>query len=161
MLPDPILDLRFHRKIGIPPARVWEGWTDPATLMQWFCPRPWKVVECEIDLRPGGIFQTVMQSPEGETMPSSVGTYLLVEPQQRLVWTNALGPGFRPNPSPKDASTDFFFVVDLTLAALPDGGTSYTATVMHQDEAGRRAHEAMGFYEGWGIALDQLVELAR
>ncbi len=45
------------------------------------------------------------------------------------------------------------------LPRLPDGRTRYTATVIHQDEAGKRAHEAMGFYEGWGAALDQLVEL--
>lgn len=158
-MPDPILDLRFHREIRISPAQVWDGWTNPSTLVKWFCPRPWKVVECEIDLRPGGVFRTVMQSPDGENMPDSAGTYLLVEPQRRLVWTNALGPGFRPNPFPEDASLGFFFVVDLTLAALPNGGTSYTAIVMHQDEAGRQAHEAMGFHEGWGIALDQLVEL--
>ena len=80
---------------------------------------------------------------------------------QRLVWTNALGPDFRPKPQPKDANLEFFFVVDLRLAPLPNGGTSYTATVMHQDEASRQAHEDMGFQQGWGIALDQLVELMR
>ncbi len=156
---DPKLDLLFHRNVAISPAQVWEGWTNPALLMQWFCPRPWKVVECEIDLRPGGIFRTVMQSPEGKNMPANTGTFLAIEPQQRLVWTNALGPGFRPQPKPDDSSLGFFFVVDLTLSALPNGGTSYTAVVMHQDAAGRQAHAAMGFEQGWGIALDQLVEL--
>jgi uncharacterized protein YndB with AHSA1/START domain len=36
-------------------------------------------------------------------------------------------------------------------------GTRYIATVLHRDEEGRDQHEAMGFYEGWGKALDQLV----
>lgn len=156
---DPKLDLRFHRDVPISPAQVWEGWTQSTLLVQWFCPRPWKVVECEIDLRPGGIFRTVMQSPEGKNMPANIGTFLAIEPQRRLVWTNALGPGFRPQPQPDDQSPGFFFVVDLTLSALPNGGTSYTAVVMHQDAAGREAHAAMGFEQGWGIALDQLVEL--
>lgn len=158
---NPLLDLKFHREISIAPTRIWEGWTNPATLMQWFCPRPWKVIECEIDLRPGGIFRTVMQSPEGTRMPDNLGCFLAIEPRQRLVWTNALGPGFRLKPQANDEGLGFFFVVDLRLESLPNGGTSYTAVVMHQDAVGKKAHEAMGFQEGWGIALDQLVELMK
>jgi uncharacterized protein YndB with AHSA1/START domain len=100
-----------------------------------------------------------MQSPEGINMPDNLGTYLLVEPQQRLVWTNALGPDFRLKPVPEDEHLGFFFVVDLRFTELPSGGTRYAAVVMHQDEKGRQAHAAMGFEQGWGIALDQLVEL--
>jgi uncharacterized protein YndB with AHSA1/START domain len=161
MIPDPLLDLQFKREVSLSPAQIWEGWTNPTTLMKWFCPRPWSVVECEIDLRPGGIFRTIMQSPEGERMPDNPGTFLAIEPERRLVWTNALGPNFRPKPKPKDERLDFFFVVDIRLCPLPDGSTSYTANVMHQNEASRQAHEDMGFQVGWGIALDQLVELMR
>jgi uncharacterized protein YndB with AHSA1/START domain len=102
-----------------------------------------------------------MQSPEGQRMTDSPGTFLTIEPQQRLVWTNALGPGFRPKTHPSEGNLEFFFVVNLSLAPLPNGGTSYTATVMHQDEASRDAHEGMGFQQGWGVALDQLVKLMR
>jgi uncharacterized protein YndB with AHSA1/START domain len=49
----PLLDLQFHREVSISPAQIWEGWTNPEALMKWFCPRPWKVIECDIDLRPG------------------------------------------------------------------------------------------------------------
>jgi uncharacterized protein YndB with AHSA1/START domain len=48
----------------------------------------------------------------------------------------------------------------MTAAILlePEGkGTRYTAHVLHQDEAGRKSHEEMGFKDGWGKALDQLV----
>jgi uncharacterized protein YndB with AHSA1/START domain len=38
-----------------------------------------------------------------------------------------------------------------------DGGTRYTATVKHASEAGKRQHEAMGFEQGWGQALEQMV----
>lgn len=151
----------MQRNVSVPPADIWRAWTTPDLLMQWFCPRPWKVIDCEIDLRPGGVFRTVMQSPEGQNMPAEKGTYLLVEPEKRLVWTNMLGPGFRPKPKPQDEQFGFFIVVDLRLEPLPDGGTHYCATVMHQDEAARQAHDAMGFDQGWGIALDQLVALMR
>ena len=118
---DPDLDLQFHREVSISPAQIWEGWTNPEILMKWFCPRPWKVVECDIDLRPGGIFRTVMQSPEGKKMPGNPGTFLAIDPGRRLVWTNALGPDFRPNPQPGKDNPGFFFVVDLRLEPLPNG----------------------------------------
>ncbi len=159
MTSNPLLDLHFCREVSLSPAQIWEGWTNPTILMKWFCPQPWKVVECDIDLRPGGSFRTVMQSPEGERTPEDAGTFLLIEPYQRLIWTNSLGPNFRPKPNSNNQHLGFFFVVDLILSPLTNGSTRYSATVMHQDEASRSAHEEMGFQEGWGVALDQLVEL--
>ena len=32
---------------------------------------------------------------------------------------------------------------------------------LHANEADREKHEQMGFHEGWGTALDQLVEVAQ
>ena len=160
-MPDPLLDLQFHRDVSLSPAQIWEGLTNPSILMNWFCPRPWKVVECEIDLQPGGIFRTVMQSPEGETMPDNAWCFLAIEAQRRLVWTNEFGAGFRPKTQPKEENLGFFFVVDLRLLPLKGGGTSYTANVMHQNEASRKAHDEMGFQHGWGASLDQLVELLK
>lgn len=156
---DTQLDLQLQRDVDLPAAAIWRAWTTPALLLQWFCPKPWKVVECDVDLRPGGAFRTVMQSPEGQNMPANEGCYLLVEREQRLVWTNVLGPGFRPRTPEQHAHPQFAFVVDLQLLPLPSGGTRYSACVMHADQAGRDAHEAMGFAQGWGIALDQLVAL--
>ncbi|MDZ7778377.1 MAG: SRPBCC domain-containing protein [Gemmatimonadota bacterium] len=44
----------------------------------------------------------------------------------------------------------------------PDaGGTRSVARAMHPDEDGRKQHEEMGFLEGWGTCLDQLVEMVR
>lgn len=156
---DPRLDLQIQRDVALSPAAVWRAWTTPALLVQWFCPRPWKVVECDIDLQPGGMFRTVMQSPEGQNMPANEGTYLAVETERRLVWTNALGPGFRPHPKPQNEQLGFFFVVELTLEPLPGNQTRYRAKVMHADEAAKQAHSAMGFEQGWNMALDQLLAL--
>lgn len=157
---DSSFELRFERDVGIAPSAAWKGWTDPATLMQWFCPRPWSVVECAIDLRPGGLFRTVMQSPEGRRMPPMAGCYLAVEPERRLVWTNALGADFHPNALPTgEVGPNFFFTAEIRFDPLPGGGTRYGARVWHPDEAARKAHADMGFEQGWGLALDQLVEL--
>ena len=92
---DPERDLVLQRVIPVPLAKVWEAWTTPEQLKQWFCPLPWKVVACEVDLRPGGVFGTTMRGPAGEEHASE-GCYLEIVPHKRLVWTDGLGPGFRP-----------------------------------------------------------------
>ncbi len=158
--PDPQLDLVFSRTIDVPREQVWAAWTTPSILKKWFTPAPWTTVECEIDLRPGGIFRTVMQSPDGLQTPHD-GTYLEVVENEKLVWTNALTGGFRPAGVPPDTEgcSDFQFTVVITLA-VHGKGTNYTATVLHRNQADREKHEAMGFHEGWGAALDQLVTVA-
>lgn len=154
----PLLDLELIVDVPLTPAQLFDGWTNPDTLKQWFCPRPWRVTECSIDLRPGGLFSNVMQSPDGELMPENRGCYLLIERPTRLVWTGMLGEDFRPNPVPQ---LGFGFVCDLRFTPLVQGGTRFHAIVKHADADGKTKHEKMGFDEGWRIALSQLVELHR
>lgn len=155
---DPALDLRLERYVNVPPERVWAAWTEPEHLVHWFTPAPWSTVSCEIDLRPGGIFKTVMRSPEGQEFPSA-GCYLEVVPQRRLVWTSALQPGFRPAAltiTPGHECADLLFTGIITIE--PRGtGTWYTALALHADPGSSKRHADMGFEEGWGTALDQLV----
>lgn len=159
---NPKLDLTFTRVVDVPRALVWRAWTEPALLKPWFCPSPWKTIACEIDLRPGGIFHTTMQSPEGVEFPNA-GCFLEVVPNEKLVWTNALLPGFRPsNLTATCGSDDTSFMFTAMLQLADDGpGTRYTATVIHADEAGCQTHAAMGFEAGWGAALDQLVAMIK
>ena len=151
--PEPALDLVLERDIDVPRHLVWKAWTTPEHVRAWFAPRPWSVAECVIDLRPGGVFRTVMRSPEGETFPGD-GCVLEVVEGQRFVWTDALLPGFRPAPEP-------FFTAVIELFDSGGGGTRYVATAIHRDPEVRDRHAAMGFVEGWGTALDQLVTHAR
>jgi uncharacterized protein YndB with AHSA1/START domain len=154
---DPKTDLMFERVIDVAPELVWKAWTTPEHLKKWFTPVPWKTVDCEIDLRPGGKFYTLMESPEGQHFPNT-GCYLEIVPNAKLVWTGALLPGFRP----ANLSADVPFVFTAVIELEPHGaGTKYTATVLHSNEEGRVKHEAMGFHHGWGTALDQLVALAK
>ena len=111
---DPKLDLVLEREIDVPRHLVWEAWTKPEHLKVWFCPRPWSVSDCEIDLRPGGIFRTTMRSPEGAEFPN-VGCYLEVVPQERLVFTSVLLPGYRPAPP-----DDLPFTGIITLEDRPE-----------------------------------------
>jgi uncharacterized protein YndB with AHSA1/START domain len=145
---DPKLDLVLEREIDVPVELVWEAWTTPESIKHWFVPKPWTIVSCEIDLRPGGTFSTVMRSPEGQEYPN-LGCYLEIVPMQRMIFTDTLLPGFRPSPKP-------FFTAALLLE--PRGsGTRYTAVAIHGNEETRKQHEEMGFHDGWGTVVDQLV----
>ena len=158
--PDSRLDLVLERIVDVPRELVWTAWTTPESLKQWFTPAPWTTVDCEIDLRPGGIFRTVMRGPEGQEF-SNVGCYLETVENERLVWTNVLGPGYRPaNQATDESCVAFAFTAVVSLEAHGNG-TKYTAIVIHGNDADRRKHEEMGFHEGWGKALDQLVAAVR
>jgi uncharacterized protein YndB with AHSA1/START domain len=166
MANNPDLDLVLERAVPVPVSHLWRGWTEPETLMKWFCPLPYLTVACDIDLQPGGAFRTVMRSPEGNEWDNT-GCYLVVEPEHRLVWTSAIEPGFRPSarnplpvgdPAAQATPPEFTFTCELTFTHV-DGGSTYHARVMHATIADVAAHTTIGFHEGWGAALDQLVAL--
>jgi len=146
--PDPKLDLVLERVIDVPRKLVWEAWTKPEHIVKWFTPAPWQTVHCELDLRPGGKFHFVMRSPEGQDFPHT-GCFLEVTPEERLIWTDTLLPGYRPSENP-------FFTAAVTLEARGNS-TRYVAMAIHGNEANTKKHADMGFRDGWGKALDQLV----
>ena len=153
--PDPELDLVLERTLPVAPDKVWAAWTDPALLVQWFTPAPWKTVSADLDVRPGGRCITTMESPEGEQFPNA-GCYLQVEPESLLVFTSAMVEGFRPVVAESGMPP---FTGRIEIAPTADGGTHYRAIAMHADKASAGQHLDMGFQEGWGAAIDQLVAL--
>ena len=155
---DSRFDLVLSRTVDVPRALVWDAWTKPQHVKKWFTPAPWTTIDCEIDLRPGGIFRFVMRSPEGKEFPYE-SCYLEVAKPEKLIWTRALGPGYRPM-SYLPGTVDIPITCILTLADR-GGKTDYTARVLHKDEADRKKHEDMGFHLGWSQCLDQLVEMAK
>jgi uncharacterized protein YndB with AHSA1/START domain len=73
---------------------------------------------------------------------------------RRLVFTIALGPGYRPQ--------DHYIPFTAAITLEPKGkGTRYHVLARHKDETSAKHHVEMGFHEGWSKALDPLVEMAR
>jgi uncharacterized protein YndB with AHSA1/START domain len=154
---DPDLDLVLERVLDVPPALVWAAWTRREHLVKWYATPPWTTVECEIDLRPGGAFRTLMRSPDGAMFPNEA-CYVEVVPERRLVWTDVLEPDFRP--TRLEARMGFRFTIHLGLE--PQGsGTKCTVVVMHSDAKSRAKLEAMDFRSGWNKGFDRLVEHMR
>jgi len=151
---DSELDLFLERLVDVPVELVWEAWTDPEHVKAWFTPRPWQTIDCEIELRPGGRFSTVMRDPDGNEFPNT-GCYLEVHPPHRLVWTSALLPGYRPLTA--DEGAGLLFTAELTFEPV-GSSTRYSARAIHGTRSAAKAHEDLGFLDGWGTALDQLVE---
>ena len=146
------LDLVFRRIIDAPAASVFQGWTDPAMIVKWFTPPPWKTISAELDVRPGGRSFIVMQGPDGTEMPNP-GVYLEVVPDRRLVITDAYTEAWKPSAKP-------FVTIDLNFEDL-GGKTKYTAIVRHWTMADKEAHLEMGFQSGWGTATGQLEALIK
>ena len=156
-IPNPMLDLVLERTIAVAPEQVWAAWTQPELLKQWFTPAPWKTVAADLDVRPGGQFVTTMESPEGDQFPN-VACFIQVETNRLLVFTSVMTKDFRPCPSSNGAD-DLPFTARIEIEAAAGGGTVYRAIAMHPNEDTCATHAAMGFADGWGVALDQLVAL--
>ena len=144
-------ELVITRLIDVPRDKLFRCWTEPALMVQWFTPPPWKTVRAETDVRTGGASCIVMQGPDGTEMPNR-GVYLEVVKNEKIVFTDAYTSAWVPSGKP-------FFTGVLTFE--DEGGkTRYTARARHWNAEDAKAHEAMGFYVGWGIATDQLAALA-
>lgn len=144
-------ELVLTRIIQAPPHKVYEGWTNPELMKQWFAPKPWSTPVVEVDLRPGGSNLIVMRGPDGAEFPNR-GIYLEVVPNRKLVFTDAYTSAWVPSEKP-------FMTGILTFEDAGNGTTKYTARVVHWSAADREAHEKMGFHQGWGQCADQLEAL--
>jgi uncharacterized protein YndB with AHSA1/START domain len=150
--PESDRELVLGRILDAPADKVWRAWTDPQLILQWFTPPPYRTVEAQLDVRPGGSSVIVMQAPDGTRFPNR-GVYLAVDPGRRLVFTDAFTTAWEPSDKP-------FMVGEITLEPL-GARTRYVARVRHWTVEDREKHEAMGFHQGWGIATEQLEALAR
>ena len=150
-------ELTFERILDAPRDLLFQAWTDPELIKKWWCPRPYETPECEIDLRPGGRFYTLMKGPDFEFKGEAC--ILEAVPAARIVWSSALLAGFAPREFAADGSEGFPFTAIHTFEDAGEGKTRYTATTVHKNAADRDKHEEMGFHDGWGTVTAQLADL--
>jgi uncharacterized protein YndB with AHSA1/START domain len=74
--------ISFERKLPAPRAEVFDAWTKPEQIAEWWDPTGARLVTCEIDLRPGGAFRFVNDGHG----PPFAGTYAVIERPARLVF---------------------------------------------------------------------------
>lgn len=78
--------LMLKRVFHTPIETVFEAWTNPRVLAQWFGPGGFTVKTAEVDLKVGGKYLIVLQPPDGETT-KHFGEYVEITPPTRLVFT--------------------------------------------------------------------------
>jgi uncharacterized protein YndB with AHSA1/START domain len=142
----------ISRTLDAPRDLVFEAFTDPRHLAQFWGPKITSVSDCAVDLRVGGAFRVEMRGPDGTVYPCT-GIYREIVPPQRLVYAsttaddNPCGGGLPPHA-----------LVTISFEALGDR----TKITIHAQLKSREAVEAAvagGFNQGWNDSLDRLAEL--
>jgi uncharacterized protein YndB with AHSA1/START domain len=81
-------ELIITRVFDAPRRLVFKAWTEPERIKEWWGPRGFTTLSCEMDQRPGGVWRVRSRSPEGKDYVSQGVFRELVEPE-RLVFTHA------------------------------------------------------------------------
>jgi uncharacterized protein YndB with AHSA1/START domain len=142
-------ELVVRRAFNAPARIVFDAWTKPELLKQWWAPKPWGVTlfECESDLRVGGTYRYAFgRDPQNPEVFS--GRYLEVEVPSRLVLTQLYE-------RIREAG-------EAVVTATFDERQGKTYLTLHQLFPSKETLEgalASGMENGMRITLDQLDEL--
>lgn len=121
---------------------VWQVWSQPEHIAQWWGPPGMKTTVVEHNFTVGGHWEYTMIMPDGNPFISE-GTYsAIVEPER--IETSA---NFRPMTEGVEMHMTF-----------EDAGeeTHFTFKVIHVTEEYCRQQLEMGFHQGWGSTFDRL-----
>jgi uncharacterized protein YndB with AHSA1/START domain len=135
----------FSRLVDAPRELVWEIWSDPRHLHEWYGPAGYTTTTHEFSFVPGGVWRFVMHAPDGTDNPNRV-VFREVDPPSRLVYENGWGlPG-----APLD------FTVVVTFAPVGRQTRLSIHMTFRDAEALRTAVERYGVLEGGTQTLERL-----
>lgn len=155
----------LSRNIAAKRSRVFDAWTDPALMKDWFGPKNFTAPVCELDVRVGGAFRITMRSPDGVDYPLK-GVIREIVPGRRLVytedvsehpaeWFDSLNEARRKyglaNPDGEPES-----IVTVTFDDAAGGSTRMTVRTVFATAIDRNAMVSMGMREGWSQSFDRL-----
>ena len=78
----------ISRVFDAPRDLVWQAFTDPERMKQWWGPKGVTVVHSKMDLRPGGTYHYAMRTPDGTVMWGKF-VYREITPPSRIVFVNS------------------------------------------------------------------------
>jgi uncharacterized protein YndB with AHSA1/START domain len=129
---------------------VFQLWTDPAHLQQWWGPDGFTTPRCEADARPGGHIRIDMRGPDGTVYPMT-GVYQEIVPPERIVFTT----------SPLDASGNpLFETLNIVTFAEQGGKTAVTLQARATTWTDQAAPYLKGMEVGWTQSMERLAAYA-
>jgi uncharacterized protein YndB with AHSA1/START domain len=151
-------ELILERVFKAPPDLVFEAFSKPEHLKQWWGPRGWDVPHCTVDFRPGGKWHYCMKCVD-ETQGQFYGmeswglaVYEDIEAPKRIVYTDYFS----------DADAKINQDLPSTLATVifekVDGGTKVTSHALYASEEGLKTVLDMGMLQGVSETWDRLAE---
>ena len=142
-------DLVLDRVFDAPRELVWQAWTDVDQLKEWWGPARFTNPVCRVDVRPGGTIYIEMRGPDGTVYPMSGTFHEVVEPEQIVFRSAALGA---------DGRAMFEIMTTVTFADL-DGKTALHLEAKILNETAVAPQYLVGMEQGWNQSLDRLGEL--
>jgi uncharacterized protein YndB with AHSA1/START domain len=137
------------RTFDAPRALVWQAWTDPKMMAQWFGPRGFTSTVPELDARAGGALRIVMHGPDGNDYPMK-GVFIEVTPPERLVFSNIA----------LDHDGNHLLEGETTvILAEHDGKTTMTLKSHAVGRVPIAPQMLAGMNAGWTQSIDKLGEI--
>ena len=142
-------ELHLKRLISAPRKLVFEAWTNPEMLKEWWGPKGFTNPRCEFEAKGGGNIRIDMRAPDGMVYPMS-GKVIEFYPPFRFHFTAAaLDP--QGNKMFENWNSVFFEEVE--------GGTMITLDVHVMTQTEAAPQYLKGMRQGWLMSLDKLAEL--
>lgn len=159
--PDEVFSIT--RTFDAPRELVFQAWTEPERLAQWWGPKGMEVSVESIDLRPGGIFHYAMATPGGKMWGRFV--YQEIEPPAKLSFISSFSDenaGVVRAPFSPHWPLENYSIIELT----EEGGKtnmSFRGWPINATEEERKAWKDMfsSMQGGWGGTLEKLEEYLR
>ena len=139
--------IKIEREFDAPAHLVYRAYTEPELVRRWWTAKRGEMTVVDIDLRVGGGWRYVMESPDGFEVAFH-GEYREIVPGERLVSTEV----YEAMP---DAAA-----LDTVTFEERHGRTLLTILVEHTRKEHRDAHVESGMEEGLQDALDLLEQVA-
>ena len=138
------------RVFDAPRELVFEAWTDPEQVVQWWGPFGFTTTIHEMDVRPGGVWRFVMHGPDGTDYDNHVVFDEVVKPE-RLVYRHGGG----------EENDIKEFHVTVTFDEDDGGKTRLTLRLVAESPAERDRMVEFGALEGGKQTLERLAEYLR